>query len=140
MNYPWIREDALSYGIIKVSVANMRAHSVFQSELVNQTLMGTIVSILDKRDDFYLIQNWDGYIGWVNKHEISIGDIDFAREWEESEKIMITENYGQIHSLPETKDQILSDLVPCIFLKKLSDKSHYIEIELVPRTNIHFFS
>ena len=130
MKYSWYREDAISYGIIQVSVANMRAHSVFQAELVNQTLMGNIVSILDKRDDFYLIQNWDGYMGWVNKHEILIGDTELAEQWEESEKVMMRENHGLIFREPDDNSQILSDLVPCILLKKLGQKAGYIQIEM----------
>lgn len=133
MNYPWFRDDAIAYGIINVSVANMRAQSVFQAELVNQTLMGNIVSVLDKRDDYLLVQNWDGYIGWISKHEITIGDAELAREWYESQKVMMRGNYGLVFSEPADTSHILSDLVPCILLKKRSQNTPYIEVELPDR-------
>ena len=130
MKYPWYHEDAISYGIVKVSVANIHAQSVFQAELVNQTLMGNIVSILDKRDDFYLIQNWDGYIGWVNKHEITVGNAEMAEQWQKSEKIIVIENYGLVYSEPDINSQTVSDLVPCILLKKVGQHTDYIKIEM----------
>ena len=130
MNYPWFREDATHYGIVNVSVANMRAQSVFQAELVNQTLLGNIISILDKRDDYLLVQNWDGYIGWISKHEIWIGDAALARDWYESEKVMMRENYGLVYRQPDLHSEIISDLVPCIFLKKRKQDSKYLEVEL----------
>jgi SH3-like domain-containing protein len=130
MKFSWYREDAISYGIIKVSVANMRAQAVFQAELVNQTLMGNIVSILDKRDDFFLVQNWDGYIGWVSKHEISVGDFEMAENWQKSKKVMMRENYGLVYREPDDKSPVLSDLVSCILLKKITQKSDYLEVEL----------
>jgi hypothetical protein len=129
MNYPWIREDAIGYGIINVSVANMRSQSVFQSELVNQTLMGNIVSLLDQRDDFYLVQNWDGYIGWISKHEIFVADLSLTKEWHGSEKVMMRKNYSLIYSEPAEDSQIISDLVPCILLKKLDDEADFLKVE-----------
>jgi SH3-like domain-containing protein len=133
MNYPWFREDAIAFGIVNVSVANMRAQSVFQAELVNQTLLGNIVSILDKRDDYLLVQNWDGYIGWISKHEIVQGDAELAREWHQSEKVMMRENYGLIYRQPADTSQIVSDLVPCIFLRKVNQNADYTEVELPDR-------
>ena len=134
-NDSWIREDAIGYGIVNVSVANMRAQSVFQSELVNQTLMGNIVSLLDRRDDFYLVQNWDGYIGWVSKHEIFTGKLSLAKEWIDSEKVMMRKNYGLVYSEPVEDSPIISDLVPCIFLKKVGDEDDFIKVELPDKKN-----
>ena len=139
MNYPWFREDAINYGIVNVSVANMRSQSVFQAELVNQTLLGNIVSILDKRDDYFLVQNWDGYIGWISKHEIWIGDAELARDWYESEKVMMRENYGLVYRQPDIHSEILSDLVPCTFLKLNKQNSDYLEVEL-PDKQVGFVS
>jgi hypothetical protein len=129
-NYPWIREDAVGYGIINVSVANMRAQSVFQSELVNQTLLGNIVSLLDRRDDFYLVQNWDGYVGWINKHEIYTGDLPLVKAWHDSEKVMMRKNNGLVYTEPTIDSPIISDLVPSILLKKLEDQDDFIKVEL----------
>lgn len=130
MNYSWFRDDAVGYGIVNVSVANIRAYSVFQSELVNQSVLGTIVSILDKRDDFFLIQNRDGYIGWMSKHALTPVDETVAENWEKAEKVIITTSYGLVYREPDERSFIISDLVPCVFLKKVESLADFLKIEL----------
>jgi len=129
----WQHEDAIAYGIIKISVADIRAQSVFQSEMVNQTLLGTIVPILDKRDEFYLIQNWDGYWGWVNKHTLIVGDQTMVENWHAAEHAICVANYGLVYTLADENSEIISDLVPCNLLKKIKDEPKFIQVELPDR-------
>jgi cell wall-associated NlpC family hydrolase len=126
----WYHEDAIAYGIIKISVADIRAQSVFQSEMVNQTLLGTIVPILDKRDEFYLIQNWDSYWGWVNKHTLIIGDQTLAENWHQAKRVIFTANYGLVHTKPEENSDAITDLVPCSVIKKLEEGTKYTKVQL----------
>ncbi len=130
MKYDWASPDALKYGIVNISVANIRRLSVFQSELVNQTLMGTIVAILDERDDFYYIRNRDGYTGWLSKLSVTVVDESGARAWAEAEKVLVTANYGTVHQHPQFHSEILTDLVPGIELKFLGQKQEYFQVEL----------
>ena len=129
----WQHEDAIAHGIIKISVADIRAQSVFQSEMVNQTLLGTIVPILDKRDEFYLIQNWDGYWGWVNKHTLIVGDLALAESWHAARHIVCMANYGLVYRQSNENSEILSDLVPGAILKKLKDGKNFTQVELPDR-------
>jgi len=126
----WLHEDAIAYGIIKISVADIRAQSVFQSEMVNQTLLGTILPILDKRDEFYLIQNWDGYRGWVNKHTLIIGDQTLAENWHNAKRVIFTANHGLVHTEPDENSDAITDLVPCSIIKNLEDGTKYTKVEL----------
>jgi SH3-like domain-containing protein len=126
----WYHEDAIAYGIIKISVADIRAQSVFQSEMVNQTLLGTIVTILDKRDEFYLIQNQDGYWGWVNKHTLITGDQKLVEDWHQAKRIIFTANYGLVYSQPDENSEVITDLVPCSILKKLEEGTKFTGVEL----------
>ncbi len=130
IQWNWQSPEALKYGIVSISVANIRRLSVFQSELVNQTLMGTIVQILDERDEFYYIRNWDDYTGWVSKLSLTVVDEDGAREWWKSEKVMVTENYGIVRSSPDATGEILTDLVPCVELKYLRTVNNFHQVEL----------
>ncbi len=133
MKQNWIHNDALSYGIINVSVVSMRAYSIFQSEQVNQTLMGTIVPVLDKRDDFYLIRNWDGYRGWISKHTLYPVDETQASEWHGLDYVFVKDSYGTVRVQPDTDSEILTDLVPCIRLKKTGEEGEFFRVELPDR-------
>lgn len=125
MKNDWRLREAIDYGIINISVANIRRLSVFQSELVNQTLLGTIVAILDKRDDFLYIHNRDGYRGWVSKHSLQVVDEATAENWQRADHVIVTANYGLVRAGRETDSEILSDLVPLVLLKKESrDATH----------------
>ncbi len=126
----WLHEDAVSYGIVQYSVVNMRAQSVFQSELVNQVLLGTIVPVLDKRDEFYLIRNWDGYQGWISRHGLVPGDKKLAERWLKSQQVMVRENYGVVYSQPQDESDIITDLVPCAVLRKTGVIEGYVTIEM----------
>jgi cell wall-associated NlpC family hydrolase len=131
-NY-WLNDEAVSYGIVQYSVVNMRAYSVFQSELINQVLLGTVVAILDQRDEFYLIQSWDGYRGWVSRHALVTGDEKMAEDWSQSRQVMVRENYGVVCSEPDKESDIITDLVPCAFLKTTGTVEHFFAIEMPGR-------
>ncbi len=126
----WKSPDALKYGIVSISVANIRRLSVFQSELVNQTLMGTIVQILDERDEFFYIRNRDGYTGWLSKLSVVVVEESAAEAWASSEKVLITANYGIVQEQKGETGEILTDLVPGIVLKYLETDGAYLRVEL----------
>jgi cell wall-associated NlpC family hydrolase len=130
MNDQWINDDTKIYGIISISVANLRRQPVFQSELLNQIILGTIIPIYEERNDFYFIQNWDGYWGWVNKHGIVVGDRKMAENWQNSSRVMFNEIYGVVRKDQQKEAEIITDLVPCAVLKKLESSSTLTKVGL----------
>lgn len=55
----------MSYFIINITVANLYKEPSHSSEIVTQALMGESCIILDSRDKWYRIRQWDGYEGWI---------------------------------------------------------------------------
>lgn len=55
----------MSYFIINTPVANIYKEPLHQSEVVTQGLLGESCEILDKKDVWYHIKQWDNYEGWV---------------------------------------------------------------------------
>ena len=49
MIYNSPESDASQYGIVNVSVANLRLQPVYQSELVNQLILGVIVPVFEEQ-------------------------------------------------------------------------------------------
>lgn len=130
MAYYWDAKDALHYAIVKVSVANMRLQPVFQSELINQLILGTIVPIFEEQNDFYYVQNWDGYLGWISKYTVVVGEKKIAENWQKSPHIMVIENNGFVKKDMNQTAEIITDLVPCTILKKLNNNLKFTKVEL----------
>lgn len=58
--------EGKTYGIVNVSVCNLRVAPDFSSEMMTQGLMGMPVRVL-QRDGWYRIQTPDNYIAWVHR-------------------------------------------------------------------------
>jgi hypothetical protein len=121
---------APSYGFVNISVADIRKESNFQSEMVNQTIMGSIVTILDAEKNFFLIKNWDGYRGWISRQAIITTNEHTIEQWQNSDKIIVTENYGEIFSKPDHEAEPVSDLVAGIILNRKQIGAKYTTVQL----------
>lgn len=121
--------DSLKYGIVNISVANLRQEPVFQSELVNQTLLGTVVPVYEEQNDFYFIENWDGYRGWISKSSVLLTDREKAEEWQNSKKVIFTGISGMITKSPGGEDECVSDLVCGSILKRIEELPEFVKVE-----------
>ncbi|MEE8340568.1 MAG: C40 family peptidase [Candidatus Neomarinimicrobiota bacterium] len=56
---------SMSYFIINTAVANVYKEPSHKSAVLTQALLGESCKILDHRDKWYFIKQWDGYEGWM---------------------------------------------------------------------------
>ena len=102
--------EGKTYGIINVSVANLRVAPDFSSEMMTQGLMGMPVRVL-QRDGWVRIQTPDDYIAWghrlgvypVTKEDMNTGN--------DAEKIVVTAHDVFVYSEPSQNSQTISDVV-----------------------------
>lgn len=118
------------FGIVNVSVASMHRKPNFRSELVNQTLLGTIVRIYDEARGFLLIKNRDEYLGWVAKISLVVGDSQAMDKWHVASHIMCVANYGVVSEQIDGNGRPVVDLVPGALLKKLEERDAAYGVEL----------
>jgi len=113
------------WGLINVSVCNIRLFSSFEAEMVSQALMGTPVKILKKDGDWFLVQTPDMYLGWVDSEAIeSKSDDEFAR-WRSSSRLFYTGKTGDIYA-DRSELKVISDIVAgCIIEVTDSQKDIY---------------
>lgn len=129
-----------SYGIITISVANLRRQPKFQSELVSQTVLGTVIRIYKEKGDFYYVQNWDHYLGWLSKASVTAVDSITAVEWQNASHVMCMANYGTVTQQAATNGtngEILVDLVPGAVLKRLGEGQEFVKVK-TPDGNIGY--
>ena len=101
--------EGKTYGIINVSVANLRVSPEFSSEMMTQGLMGMPVRVL-QRDGWIRIQTPDDYIAWVHRVGVHPVTKEEMAAWNSAEKIVVTAHYGFVYSEPDQTSQTISDV------------------------------
>ena len=115
------------YGVINVSVADIRTQNKFVSGMATQALLGTPVKIYDK-EDWYQIQLPDSYFGWVHKKQIiSMNKRDF-NSWILSPKIIYTKHYGFSYQQADKDGDTVSDLVAGNILSYEGVEGNYFKV------------
>ncbi len=115
------------YGIVNISVANLRSNPDHPAELATQALLGTPVKILKYYDGFFLVQTPDKYISWVDTDGITPVDKNTLDEWLNAKKIIYMSEYGFAYNEPQSNNNRVSDLVTCNLLSLVdgSDDDFY---------------
>lgn len=116
-----------TYGIVNVSVSNLRTDPDFSSEMMTQGLMGMPVRVL-QRDGWYRIQTPDNYIAWVHRVGIHPVTKDELHAWNEAEKIVVTAHYGFVYSEPKLTSQTVSDVAAGNRLKWEGTKGAFYKV------------
>lgn len=117
------------WGLVSLSVCNIKKNPSHSSELVSQSIMGTPVKILKKKGGWLLIQTPDYYIGWVNSSGIAELNEQEITNWKRSERIIFIRKSGDI-LFESGSDRVLSDIVSGAILEVTDKKNGYYEVML----------
>jgi len=118
-----------TWGLVSISVSNIKKNPSHSSELVSQAILGTPVKILKKKGGWLLVQTPDYYIGWVNNSGIAELDQQEIIKWKQSERVIYLKNCGNIYS--ELHDnEIISDIVLGSVVEKTGEDGKYTHIIL----------
>lgn len=117
-----------TWGIVKLSVANMRSVPAHSGELASQILMGTPVRIWDSKGDWLQVQTPDQYIGWVdegaiirkNEHEMTV--------WKKANRYIFNKINGFALDSPNKNAAHVSDLVLCDLFEVLSEVKGFFQV------------
>lgn len=104
------------FGIVNVSVANIRSLPKHSAELSTQALMGMVLRVWDVDGSWYLVQTPDDYFGWLDADAFIAVNDDEQEAWVAAQKIMVTAPYGFAYQKPDEKSQKVSDLVAGVVL------------------------
>jgi len=114
------------FGVINLSVANIRSKPDHHEELATQSILGTPIKILKKGEDgYYLVQTPDNYISWLDDDGFTFMTEDQLSEWISSPKIIYTKEYGFSYSDADVNSQTVSDLVAGNLLKIMGEDSDF---------------
>lgn len=114
INYKLLPDTTVSnkvYGVINLSVANLRTKPGHDEEMATQTILGTSVDILQKSQGEYRVRTPEGYIAWVPTSSVAAMNKDEFQKWKSNKKIIYTNEFGKSFSEPNEKSVRVSDLV-----------------------------
>ncbi|HWP83454.1 MAG TPA: NlpC/P60 family protein [Bacteroidota bacterium] len=118
------------YGIVTVSVGNMRTKPSQAAELGTQVLIGMIVKLLKEDGGWYYVQSADRYLGWIEDDALHVTDQAGIEAWARAPKVIMTQHFGIIREGPRASADPVSDIVAGGMLKKLREEEGWIRVEL----------
>ena len=100
------------YGLVNVSVGNLRSEDKHWGEMASQVLLGTPLKIMKKvRDGWYYVQTPDGYLGYLDKGAFVLLDKKEFDKWQQASKVIYWKDFGFSTQTSDPESQIISDLV-----------------------------
>lgn len=99
----------LHYGVITLSVSNIRSKPKHSAELATQALQGMTVKIFKKQDNWFYVQTPDHYLGWLDAGGLAVMNASDFEAWEQLEKVIYIKDYGYVYDLKT--NAILSEVV-----------------------------
>ena len=121
---------AQEYGVVDISVCNLRATPDFDAEMVSQALLGTPLHILQITDknNWPEVQTPDTYTGWVHRDAITLLSFEEYHAWNAAPKIVVTALTGVGYDRPSAKAGTVSDVVAGDRLKDLGRQGGYFRV------------
>ncbi len=103
------------WGLVTVSVCNIRSNPGHSSEMSTQAILGTPVRILKKSGSWLYIQTPDRYLGWVDDDAVKLADPAGMSAWKNGKRFIYLPLNGT-GTDPVTKEAV-TDLVAGSILK-----------------------
>ncbi len=112
---PDCSSNSKCWGLVNLSVCNMRSNPGHDAEMVSQAILGTPVRILKNHGHWLLLQTPDRYIGWVDDDAVVQADSAGMASWKGSKRIIYLPASGTGYD-PSTKEAV-TDIVAGSILK-----------------------
>lgn len=109
---PAIELDGKNYGVVRLSVCNIRSKPKHSSELSTQATLGTPLRVYKEQKGWYYIQTPDNYLGWLDADGFTLMDKSEYDNWMAAKKAIITAEFTQVYSAPDVSSSIVSDVLP----------------------------
>lgn len=122
--------SAQQYGVVNISVCNLRKTADFDAEMVSQALLGTPVHVLQiaSKNDWPQVQTPDTYTGWVHYEGVTLMDKEAYSAWNAAPKVVVTSLTGIVYDRPSKKGTVISDVVGGDRLRLEGRKGRYWKV------------
>ncbi len=119
------------YGIVTLSVGNVRGKPGESEELTTQVLMGSVVKLLRKPvHGYYFVQMSDKYLGWLDRMSLQPTTRTGVDSWAAAKKVIVTDYFGIVRQTAEKTGQPVCDVVAGCLLKSTGTQGAWTAVEL----------
>jgi SH3-like domain-containing protein len=118
------------FGLVDLSVINLRKEPDHRSELVSQARLGTPVLILKNINSWIQIQTPDNYISWTEESSVKPVDRMEMAVWKKSSRVIYLENTGWLYDTPSDISGVVGDLVGGSIIEKIGQSNGYVSVVL----------
>lgn len=126
------------FGVINLSVADIRTKGNFSAEMATQALLGTPIRVLQK-DGWCRIQTPDQYIGWTQPATFKAMTKEEFNDWTQSPKVIFTDYFGFAYQYPDKEKQTVSDLVAGNILKYEGEEGDFYKVSYPDKRKAYIF-
>jgi gamma-D-glutamyl-L-lysine dipeptidyl-peptidase len=113
------------WGLINVSVCNMRSEPSHGAEMLSQALLGTPVKIIKKSGGWLKIQTPDNYLGWTNSDAVETQSVEMHNKWKNSSRVIFIEKSGDVYADKQGKEVVSDINAGCILVSEGEDNGYY---------------
>jgi hypothetical protein len=116
-----------TFGVVRVSVGNVRSAPEHAAELATQALLGMPLKVLERSGEWFRVQTPDQYIAWLDHGAFQrLGRAGLDR-WQSARKLIVTSNQTTGFAEARPGSPPVSDLVAGDLLEFLGEKNGYFE-------------
>ena len=100
-----------NWGLVNLSVANLRSQTGHSKEMATQAIMGTPLRVFKKSGSWLYVQTPDKYLAWTNDAAVQVLTMQEHAIWKGSKRIIYLKDFGLILSGPDNNASAVSDIV-----------------------------
>lgn len=118
------------FGIVAVSVGNVRGNPRHPAELVTQAMMGMVVKLLKKQGVWYYVQLPDKYLGWLEESAMKVTTEAGVDAWKSAPKVIATTHFTMVREQPNAASLPVRDAVAGALMKQIRATGPWVAVEL----------
>jgi len=118
------------WGLLTVSVGNVKKSPDHAAELIDQIVMGNEVKILKKHHGWYLIQAPYDYLGWITQGSLYRTNRKGIDDWQQQHLVKLDINYTQLFREPDQDSQVVCDAVLGGIFVQTGQQGNWLKLKL----------
>jgi SH3-like domain-containing protein len=118
------------FGIVNVSVCNIRSGPDHAEELSTQALLGASLRVWKEEGGFYLVQSPDDYFGWVDDGGFVRMDSSAYATWMASDRAVCLQDYVFAYAEKNEASLKVTDLLAGNMVQILENQGDFTKIRL----------
>ena len=109
--YPDTTLGGKVFGVVNLSVSNIRSHPAHSAELSTQATLGTPLRVWTRQKGWYLVQTPDGYLGWLDDDGFESMTEEAWKSWHTASKAVYLPQFGFAYAAAGETSAVVSDLL-----------------------------